>query len=329
MKDVGARLGLNRSTISRALRNDPSIPKKTRDRIQAACTALGYQPNSLISELASSRWQAGNTAKGIVIAHIICKRKELKVSIDMDLVISKQAALLGYQVETFRREEFSSSAKLQRVLRHHNITDVIIDPIFEKDLRIELDWEKFICVQIHPGFYPLSLHSVHHNHFDAVLLCWQKAVSYGYRRIGILLLDHEMNLKDDLLRLSAAHACQNVLFGQLPAIPVFQFTIEDLKVPEFFHWARLHQPEVIIGFSDAHFYFYRTEFRREIPYICLHNKTAVKFSGIADANEACGREAVKLLHYCRRTHQWGIPEERIDHVVEPTWVDGKSLPIKK
>jgi hypothetical protein len=49
-------------------------------------------------------------------------------------------------------------------------------------------------------------------------------------------------------------------------------------------------------------------------------------SGISESNSQCAREAINLLHFSRRTYQWGIPRQRIDHVVEPIWVEGLTLP---
>ncbi len=100
-------------------------------------------------------------------------------------------------------------------------------------------------------------------------------------------------------------------------------------VQEFADWVKLNQPDVIIGFTSAHFYYYRTEFQRDIPYISLHANQDTEFAGLIGDEGESAREAVNLLHYCRRTFQWGIPKRRIEHVIEPVWKDGLSLPKKQ
>jgi LacI family transcriptional regulator len=53
--DVARRTGLSQATISRALRGDPSVTKDTRERILAACAAVGYRPSVGARILAEGR----------------------------------------------------------------------------------------------------------------------------------------------------------------------------------------------------------------------------------------------------------------------------------
>lgn len=55
MEDVAREAGVDRSTVSRALRRDPWIPRHTRDRIEAAAARLGYVRSGIASELAGMR----------------------------------------------------------------------------------------------------------------------------------------------------------------------------------------------------------------------------------------------------------------------------------
>ena len=45
--DIANILGLNSSTVSRALSNSPRVAKKTKDRIFEKAAELGYQRNHL------------------------------------------------------------------------------------------------------------------------------------------------------------------------------------------------------------------------------------------------------------------------------------------
>jgi LacI family transcriptional regulator len=53
--DIANILGLNSSTVSRALSNSPRVAKKTKDRVFEKATELGYQRNHLASNLRKSR----------------------------------------------------------------------------------------------------------------------------------------------------------------------------------------------------------------------------------------------------------------------------------
>ena len=327
LRNVGEHLGLNESTVSRALRSDPRIPLQTRKRVEEACDRLGYRPNSLISELAAARWRVGKASKGTSIAYIDRRPSAVVGAGGMEVFIREQATRLGYELSVFPLHQFSNSAQLQRVLRNRGITDVILGAAFD-ERRLDLDWEKLICVQLMPGHFPLPLHSVVRDQFSAVVLAWEKAVSRGYERIGIVLLDHTVRLMDDVVRLSAAKACQQELYSHLPALPIFRYTYADHRESQFARWVRAVRPEVIVGFSGSHRVIYWTKFGRQIPYISLHS-AGPPVSGILGDEAQSAREAVNLLHFCRRTHQWGIPEKRIDHVMEPSWFEGSTLPMRE
>jgi LacI family transcriptional regulator len=269
LRHIAAHLGLDRSTISRGLRGDPTLPVSTRKRIEAAANELGYRPNPLLSELASSRWQIEKVTGGNVIGYIdqLLPEPDLGFGVAPPLspTATEQARTLGYGLQVFRRMDFSSSAKLQRVLRSRGITDLILGPVYDEALTVKLDWDKFICVQLLPGYFPLPLHSVVKDHFNIVVLAWQKAASRGYRRIGITLPEHPNRLIDDVLRSSAVHACQEHFFSETAKLPVFKYLIHESGGKAFVDWVKKNKPDVIIGFSDFHFYYYRSIFGQEIP----------------------------------------------------------------
>src|SRR3954469_2784440 len=54
-RDVALACGVHPSTICLALRNSPSIPEETRQRIRQAAEKLGYQPNAAARNLAFMR----------------------------------------------------------------------------------------------------------------------------------------------------------------------------------------------------------------------------------------------------------------------------------
>ena len=291
---------------------------------------MGYRPNSLMSEIAASRWQKAPVSKGSTLAFIDCSRRKGQIGhAKLGLATREYAASFGYNLEYLRRSDFINSGKLEKVLRNRGITDVIVGPAYEESLTVELDWENFICVQLLPsGMTPASLHSVIKNHYERVTLAWQQAVSHGYERIGITLVDHPVKLIDDFHRLSAVYACQKLFFPHLPAIEPYHFFDPGDDSELFMAWVKANEPDVVLGFSGGYNFVLRAKTKRKIGFIDLHKNDPGGFSGIPDMAEIYEREAVNLLHFCRRTHQWGIPKQRIDHVVEPVWYEGNSLPRK-
>jgi LacI family transcriptional regulator len=326
---IAAQLGLNKSTVSRGLRNDPVLPPETRKRTQAMDRELGYRPNPLLSELAGYRWQMDHVTSGTVIGYIACRTPNPDTDGIFTDAFREEAAVLGYGVEVFHREDFKSSAKLQSVLRSRGITDLILGTVFHESQKTDLDWSKFVAVQLRSGFFSVPLHSVVRDHFNVVALAWQKAVERGYQRIGTVLFEHPLPIIDDALRRSAAYACQNYYFPHLPVIPpLVQRSFGAEAAKEFVSWAKANQPDVIIGFSGAHFFYFRDAFGHDVPYINLHNMLPSQLSGMPDDLGTYAREAINLVNFCRKSNQWGIPKQRIDHVIEPIWYEGNSLPKK-
>src|SRR5689334_10005986 len=60
-RDVAEACGFHPSTVCLALKNSPSIPQPTRQRIQAVATKLGYQPNVAARNLALLRTERAST----------------------------------------------------------------------------------------------------------------------------------------------------------------------------------------------------------------------------------------------------------------------------
>jgi len=64
--DISKDLGINSSTVSRALNDSPRVSKKTKEKIVRKATELGYQRNSLASKLRTNR---SNTI-GVIVPRI-------------------------------------------------------------------------------------------------------------------------------------------------------------------------------------------------------------------------------------------------------------------
>lgn len=58
LRDLAEQLGVSRSTVSRALRDDPQIAVGTRERVRALASSLGYLPDAAARALTRRRAQA-------------------------------------------------------------------------------------------------------------------------------------------------------------------------------------------------------------------------------------------------------------------------------
>src|SRR5262245_4788138 len=51
LREIARRAGVSHTTVSLSLRNDPSIPDRTRARLHRLADAMGYRSNVLVSAL--------------------------------------------------------------------------------------------------------------------------------------------------------------------------------------------------------------------------------------------------------------------------------------
>jgi hypothetical protein len=140
-------------------------------------------------------------------------------------------------------------------------------------------------------------------------------------------MEHPQPVIDDIVRASAAHACQTRIFRHLPKIEPFRMFFKNYRIKAFAKWMRANKPDVLIEFSKWQSHAVRAKFAHETALVSLHAVPAEGGCGILYDIDVCAKEAVNLLHFCRNTYQWGLPDWRIDHVVEPKWVEGDSLPV--
>ena len=71
MREIAREVGVDASTVSRALRGDPRIGVGLSEKIRGAAERLGYRPNPLVSALMANR-RRGKTADAAVVALVPC-----------------------------------------------------------------------------------------------------------------------------------------------------------------------------------------------------------------------------------------------------------------
>src|ERR1700744_4217582 len=132
MAEIAQSVGVAPSTVSRALRSDPRISAATRQRVEEAAAALGYQPNPLVSALMANRRRRGGAGEVDVIALVTnYGGRESWRSKDVCRWeydgIQNRAAALGFRVEVFPLSEYrNDSARLEATLRARGIRGVLL-----------------------------------------------------------------------------------------------------------------------------------------------------------------------------------------------------------
>ncbi len=181
LKAVAEELGVSESTVSRALRNHPSIPPATRERVASTAKRLGYAPNARARGLAIGRTEA----IGLVFP---LERLRLVQTNFVDVLsgISDMVTERGYNLllSPFRDDEASV---LRRLAASRTVDGLIITRPLVQDPRIELLAETGIPFVVHGRSdidIPYSYVDV--DNFEIFRRLTDLLLDYGHTRIAAL-----------------------------------------------------------------------------------------------------------------------------------------------
>lgn len=322
MGDVAKDAGCSRSTVSRALRHDPRLPKATIDRIQAVAAKLGYRPDPAFNILAARRQAArAPTDSSLNLAYLDFENHE-------DPAISRSAAErakeLGYAFEAFVVSRHPSMEALDRILWNRGIRGILLPILQGDDPQPNLQWDRYSVIACGVDELRLPFHTIRPNVFSKVLGSWRACREQGYRRIGAAFpvrQSHEL----DLRRVGTIEA----LTRDLPEgerIPLWTGAFDGRT--SFRRWLRQWEPEaVILGYDFMQDWFQDDSSEPAPPPHCaLMVKTHLNMAGYRTPYELIGRTAMNLLDQEIRHFSRGIPENPFTVMVEPEWHAGITLP---
>jgi LacI family transcriptional regulator len=156
---VAEAAGVHNTTVSLALRNNPSLPAKTRERIQAIAAALGYRPDPALRALASYRRGISGPRQVETLAFVTATDTRHGWRDDALLRTyfegaSARAEELGFRLEPFwLREPGLTPLRLSRILDHRGIHAVLLATHPDTCLpTATFDWSRLCGVAL--GFVP-------------------------------------------------------------------------------------------------------------------------------------------------------------------------------
>lgn len=197
MKDVAKVAGVHQTTVSLALRNHPSLPQATRDRIQKLANEMGYRPDPALSALVAYRQATKNQPSEQVIAWIINVKDTKRVDEQhvhrlLMAGAKERASELGYKLDVFwLGKEYKDSKSLNRVLKARGIQGVIFGAFDYYDEPFELDWDLFSCIKVNPLPETLAFDTVLCDQIDAVGQVISELHRLGINRFGLAVSEFE------------------------------------------------------------------------------------------------------------------------------------------
>ncbi len=193
MRDIAREVGVSVSTVSKALRDDPSLPESRCRGIQQTARRLGYRPNPLVATLMAQLHHHRRRDDPHQIAWLDLWEGDpvgfTTFNVGPSLEGARERAIeLGYHIEVYRPAvEHITFAHLTRVLATRGHWGIIVPPVPDRHQKLPLDMKRLAAVTIGTSLKSPIIHRVSPNHFQAGLLAFKKMRGMGFRRVGMLL----------------------------------------------------------------------------------------------------------------------------------------------
>ncbi len=189
---VGEAVGVHKSTVSLALRNDPRVSKKTRERVMRAAAELGYVPDAHLSNLMGylRRIYSEHAAKHESVAYLTSE-PDAQADIHRTAFFRKfrsgvhgELGRLGYRMEIIKLRDYAFKMKrVETVLRSRGIQGIIVSPPVDMDALGAFDWDSFAAITLGYRLSEPRIHRVISDQMEAMSMAFKHMANNGYKRI--------------------------------------------------------------------------------------------------------------------------------------------------
>ncbi len=332
IRQLAERLGVSRTTVSLALRNDPRSSKATRLRIQKLAESAGYRRSALVATLMTQVRARRIRTNGEVIAFVTALNEEFywkkQSEGEVFLGAKEKAESLGFRLEPFWTGPMgANSRQTARILRNRGVRGMIIpySPLALKPL--ELDWEHLPVVATGYSFRQRQPHRVAANQFQTSMLCYERLHAMGHRRIG-LAIGTASDVRVNYFWVSAYLGAQHRLKGA----KLEPFNIQGMPQPdEFMRWFDRQRPDAVIValWKDSAQEWLAARGIRvpedvSIAHLDVTPKDRGRLSGIDQNHRLVGAGATSLLANLIFANEGGLPEHPTITNTDVTWIDGPT-----
>lgn len=310
------------------MRNDPSIPQATRDKVLEAARALGYRRDAQVSRLMGYLQKKKKEFE--TIAYVTAQKKP---SLEGDLSYKgfflgamECCEELGYRLEEFwLRPGELDEKQLDRILYNRGIRGVILAPHPIPGSTLRLKWERYATVSIGYSLAEPETHRVIGNHYQMILTAYEKVVEAGYKRVGFCLSERT-DLRSRHIWLSG-YLAERILHGDEADIPPY---IGDIKGRGLVKWYEKYLPEVLImatGLASDSLKSAGYETPRDYACVYLDRQpSGGQQAGIVHHFRSVGFDAVNEISALLHRNELNLPERpRLIMAHGGYWKEGRSL----
>jgi len=343
LRDIAKVAGVSHVTVSLALRNHPSIPEKTRNRVKKIAKEMEYQPDAMLAALNAYRRRNNEVHFHAVLAwiHSFSDRNAMHGVSGPSLYYKgahERALELGYGLEEFwTLEPGMTSKRLGEVLKSRRIQGILLPPVQRVQTSkvrptIDLPWEWFSVVAF--GFsHQQNFHIVANTQYRTARNMVRKLHSLGYKRIGFFSWMDIIARTD--MNFSAGYwaECNWLRLRPMMLQNIRPEDASDDYDAAFISWIRKAKPDAVIGFDGRIASLLKNngiQVPQDIAVAVLdRDPNHPEIAGMDQNPIQMGRVAVDQLVGLIQRNERGIPEFPLSTYVESIWRDGPSVPGKR
>jgi len=334
MRQLAVAAGVSHVTVSRALRNDPSISPATTRRIRALAESLGYRPNPLVSALMSNLRSTQGRVYRPTIALLNCwwPPEEWSRSTNYGQVVSgatKRAADLGYHLETFWLHAPAMTAlRLAEVFRARRIHGVFVSPIQDPAQPLDFPWGDFAMSTIGYSLREPDLNRACHAHFRAMFRTMEELFARGYRRVGYVTSD-DLEARVGLMW-GAALRLQSDRMKPRDRVAPLYLRGSDGRA-QLRRWVKAQRLDAVVTPLPSIYPWLREDglaapARLGFAHLDLSPQLiADGVCGIDQMAQIVGAAAVDLIVSQLNTNGRGLPPHPVTQLTEGRWMEGLTL----
>jgi len=329
MRQLAVLAKVSRTTISLALRNHPSIPAATRDRIQQLAQQHGYRNDPLITTLMNQLRIPRKKRSIEKLAYLTSWNTanawhKAPNDIHYHKGACQRAAALGYEIEhIWARQPGITKSSLSTILCTRGIRGVIIAPLLRPRGHFTLNWQHFAASTISYTISKPDLHRTSHSHFSGMTMTLRNLRHKGYRRIGLASLIEQDQRVD--------HAWQAAYLihyhDRPPEEQISPLLVSEWNQRQFKAWLDKCSPDVVVSNNTDPFVFLEKLGYRvpdDIGYACLDLTSDSPYSGIDQLPEDVGRVAVDLVVGQLQNNEFGLPTHARTIQLDGLWKNGTT-----
>lgn len=336
IKDVARAAQVHYSTVSLALRQHPSIPERTRERIRRVAQRLGYAPDPVLGALSRFR-RTGERPPAPRIAYLVNRSPEMRfaqMSYQQQFLAGarRQAEALGFELELlFVAEDHHDSASLEAHLRATGTTALIIGAFEPGFADLALDWARYSVVKIDSRHMEPAVAVVSNDQLQVVRLAFHQLQALGYRRIGLAVGRADEEGTDH--RHAMGYLIEQAALPPDERIPplLFPYNCDASTVSGLLgRWVARHRVDAVLCnwlnldelLADAGLLV-----PRDLACACLCLlEPRSQLAGVVPNLHIVGATAVSLVAQLLRAGERGVPETATTTYVQAHWQDGASAP---